>query len=183
MHYSSSSNSYGRSAAVREAKGRPAVEAYVTGGLGFSGFASQEITDLPLPGAGYDLAVGAKGGVFGGELSLNGGAYTFDPSDASADIAMVGLSGDVKLQPAFGFFEPFVSAGLGGYVMKDAVIDEAARGLGLRLGAGADFRVDQFALRLKYQHGMYGLSDLNGGYDGELGAQTSTLGANLVVYF
>lgn len=179
VHHSSS----GRASNVRREDSKPSVEAYVTGGLGISGFASNEITDLALPGAGYNLAVGAKGGFFGGEIGLNGGGYTFEPGSGSADIALVGLSGDLKLQPSIGFFEPYVAAGLGGYAMNDAVIEESATGMGLRLGAGADFRFGQVALRVNYQHNFYGMQDVNGGYDGDLSARTETLGANLVVYF
>ena len=155
----------------------------MTGGLGISGFAAEEITDLALPGAAYNIALGAKSGFFGGELGLNGGGYTFDPESASADIAMVGFSGDLKLQPSIGFFEPYVSGGVGGYALSDAIISEGARGAGLRLGFGADFRFQQVALRLNYQHGSYGLQDINGQYGGNLAARTETVGANLVVYF
>ena len=180
---SRSGSTHRRGARVRDTSGSTAVEAYLTGGLGISGFSANEITDLPLPGAGYNLALGAKGKYVGGELSLNGGGYTFEPGSGSADISMVGLSGDIKLQPSFGFFEPYVAAGIGGYALKDAVIDEGAVGLGLRLGLGADFRFRQFAVRVKYQHGSYGLNDVKGQYDGDLTAHTETVGANLVVYF
>ncbi len=183
-HVSASGSSHSSgSTSLRRNETRPTVEAYVTGGLGVSGFASNEITDLPLPGFGYNLAVGAKGKLFGGELGLNGGGYTFDPSNAAADIATIGLSADLKLQPAFGFFEPFIAVGLGGYALNDAIIDETATGLGLRLGAGADFRYENFAFRLAYNHGSYGLHDTNGMYDGELGARTETISGAFVVYF
>jgi hypothetical protein len=96
---------------------------------------------------------------------------------------MVGLSGDIRLQPKIAFFEPFLMAGIGGYALQDAVIDEQATGLGLRLGGGADFRFRDFAFRLHYTHANYGLGDRNGGFDGDLSARTETLGGSLVWYF
>lgn len=163
--------------------GKSTVEAYMTGGLGISGFASKQIVDGALPGAGYNLAIGAKGGIFGAELGINGGGYTFEPGSGSTDIGIVGLAGDLKLQPSFGFFEPYVKAGLGAYALADGIVEETATGVGLRLGAGADFRFRKWAFRLSYDHGSYGLQDTNGGLGGDVGARTESLGAALVFYF
>lgn len=163
--------------------GRATTEPYITGGLGISGFASDAIVDGALPGLGYNVAVGAKGKLFGGELGLNGGGYTFDPGSASADIGLIGISGDFKVQPSISFFEPYVAIGVGGYALQDGVIDETSAGVGLRLGAGADFRFDAVALRISYLYGAYGMGNDSDAYGGDFGAKTETLGANLIVYF
>ncbi len=180
-------NTYTRgSTQTRRSQDRATIEPYLTGGLGISGFASAAIVDGPaLPGIGYNLALGAKGKLFGAELGVNGGGYTFTPGSASVDMALVGLSGDFKLQPSIAFFEPYVSLGIGGYALQDAVIDETSTGVGLRVGAGADFRFDDFALRVSYLYGGYGLGNDHAAYggDGDFGAKTETLGAALIVYF
>lgn len=163
--------------------GRATIDPYVTGGLGISGFAADAIVDKALPGIGYNLAVGAKGKLLGAELGLNGGGYTLDPGNASTDIGLIGLSGDLKVQPSIGIFEPFAYLGVGGYALHDGVINEASGGIGVRAGLGADFRFDKVALRAQYQFGLYGMGNESGAYGGDFGAKTETLGASLVVYF
>ena len=133
---------------------------------------------------GWNVAAGAKGKIFGGELSLNGGAYTFTPGNFPTDIGLWGLSADLRVQPAFGFFEPFATVGLGGYMLHDAVIREVSGGVGLRAGVGADLRFDDVAIRLGYNFGLHALDSDDHAYgEGAFGARTESLSAGLVVYF
>ena len=183
-HHTSHTTQSRSSTQTGRTHGRATTEPYITGGLGISGFASKQIVDGALPGIGYNLAIGAKGKLFGAELGVNGGGYTFDPGAASTDLALVGLSGDLKLQPSISFFEPYAALGIGGYALYDGIVSEASSGIGVRLGAGADFRFDNIAVRLSYQFGAYGLgndSDAYGG--GDIGARTETVSAGLLVYF
>lgn len=176
--YVSSSSRSGRT------HGRATIEPYVTGGLGISGLAADAIVDGALPGVGYNLAVGAKGKLFGAEFGVNGGGYTLTPGDFSTDLGIIGLSGDLKLQPSIAFFEPYLAVGVGGYALQDAVIAETSGGVGVRLGAGADFRFDNIALRAGYQFGGYGFGNESGAYGAQsIGAKSETLSASLVVYF
>lgn len=162
----------------------PSAEAYLTGGLGLSGFASNAIVDGALPGLGYNVALGVKGGLLGGELGLNGGAFTFTPGDLPTDLGVFGMSLDFKVQPSFGIFEPFVSAGIGIYGLADGVISERSVGAGFRLGAGADLRFDNVALRLGYHFNGYLFDNAYDAYGpGSFTARTEALTANLVVYF
>jgi hypothetical protein len=159
------------------------IEAYITGGLGYSGFDASAITDEALPGVGYNIALGVKGEYIGFEFGFNGSGHTFDPEAGSTDLAVLGLSGDLKLQPSFGFFEPYAFAGLGGYSLQDGVINEASAGAAIRLGLGADFRFDDAALGVRYLHSQFGFTDDSGIYGGDFGASSETLGINLSFYF
>lgn len=161
------------------------VDVYITGGVGTSGFASNTITDDALPGVGWNVAVGGKGKYLGLEIGLDGGGYTFDPEGANTtDLALFGLYGDLKLQPTIaGFFEPFVYAGLGGYVLGDGILDEASSGGAFRLGMGANLRFDDIAIGAKYAWQTMGFTDDSGSYGGDFTGQSETLGLNLSIYF
>lgn len=172
-----------RSSAQANRSSGSSIEAYITGGLGYSGFAAPTITDDALPGAGYNVALGIKGDYIGFEFGFNGSGHTFNPEAATTDLAVFGLSGDLKLQPSFAFFEPYALAGIGGYSLQDGVIDEASGGAALRLGVGADFRFDDAAIGVRYLHSTYGFADDSGIYGGDFGANSETLGVNLSFYF
>lgn len=137
-----------------------------------------------MPGIGWNVAAGAKGKLFGLELSLNGGGYTLEPGSIPTDIGLWGLSGDFRFQPKFGIVEPFATVGLGGYMLHDAVIREVSGGLGVRAGVGADLRFDAVAIRLGYQFGLHAFESDDDAYGpGAFGARTEALSAGLVVYF
>lgn len=161
------------------------VDVYITGGVGTSGFASTTITDDALPGIGWNVAVGGKGKYLGLEIGLDGGGYTFDPEGANTtDLALFGLYGDLKLQPTIaGFFEPYVYAGLGGYVLGDGILDEASSGGAFRLGLGANLRFDDIAIGAKYAWQTMGFTDDSGSYGGDFTGESETLGLNLSIYF
>ncbi len=185
-HHSSTSASTSASTTRRatgRAKNESSIEAYLTGGLGYSGFAAPTITDEALPGAGYNLALGVKGEYIGFEFGFNGSGHTFDPAAGTTDLAVLGLSADLKVQPSFGPFEPYALAGVGGYSLQDGVVNEASGGGAIRLGLGADFRFDDAALGVRYLHSTYGFADDSGIYGGDFGATSETLGVNLSVYF
>lgn len=180
---SSSTQASSRASSGSTASSSSNIEAYLTGGLGYSGFAAPTITDEALPGAGYNLALGIKGKYLGVEFGFNGSGHTFDPEAATTDLAVFGLSADLKIQPSFAFFEPYILGGIGGYSLQDGVINEASAGAALRLGAGADFRFDDAAIGVRYLHSQYGFADDSGIYGGDFGASSETLGVNLSFYF
>lgn len=173
-HTSSSSNSSGS---------KSNIDAYITGGIGTSGFDSQRISDLALPGLGYNIAVGAKGKYLGFEFGLDGGGYTFDPDEGGTDMSYFGLFGDLKLQPTLDIFEPFIFAGVGGYLLGDGIVNETSEGAAFRAGVGANLRIDDFAVGLKYTWATFSFTDSSGIYGGDFGAQTETVGVNLSLYF
>lgn len=161
------------------------VDVYITGGVGTSGFASTTITDEALPGIGWNVAVGGKGEYLGFEVGLDGGGYTFDPQgENSTDMSLFGLYGDLKLQPTLAdFLEPYVYAGVGGYVLGDGILDESSSGGALRLGLGVNLRFGDFAIGGKYAWQSMAFTDDSGSYGGDFGAQTETIGINLSLYF
>ncbi len=165
--------------------GGSSTDIYITGGVGISGFASQTISDEALPGVGWNVAVGGKGKYIGLEIGLDGGGYTFDPNgENSTDLAFYGIYGDLKLQPTIaGFFEPYVYAGVGGYVLGDAILDEASSGGALRLGLGANLRFDDIAIGGKYAWQTMQFADDSGSYGGDFGGQAETISLNLSIYF
>ncbi|MFU8806922.1 MAG: hypothetical protein ACNA8W_24150, partial [Bradymonadaceae bacterium] len=110
------------------------------------------------------------------------GGYKFDPAARGIDLSVMGLSGDLKLQPSIGFFEPFIFAGLGGYLFQDGIMQESALGGALRMGLGADLRFDNIAIGARYLYSMYGFSNQAGLYQG-LAAQTESVGLNVSFYF
>lgn len=160
----------------------PDVDTYLTIGLGLSGFASRQITDLALPGSEFNLGLGVSGEVLGFELGFNGGGYTFNPDQSGLDIAVMGISGDFKVQPSVAIFEPYILAGVGGYHFQDAYLNEVALGGSFRVGAGLDLRFDRLALSMRYLRNYYGLANSHS-FSGGLRAQTESLGANFTVYF
>ena len=151
-------------------------------GIGLSGFAAPQITDTALPGSEFNLGMGVAGELLGFELGFHGGGYTFTPDVSGLDIAMMGMSGDLRIQPSFGIIEPFLFTGLGGYHFQDAYLNETAIGGAFRAGAGVDLRIDKFALSLRYLRNFYGFVNSMSFQDG-LGAQTESLGVNFTIYF
>ena len=161
-------------------------ELYVTGGMGLSGMSATQITDAPMPGLDFNVGVGAKRRLLVGELGFGLSGYRLDPEMAAntADMTLVSLTGDVKLQPRLAFIEPYISAGLGGHVFNDHIIDEGAVGASLRLGAGVDLRFDTVAVSAQYQRNFLGLVGDDRIYeDGAMSANTETLGLGLKIYF
>jgi hypothetical protein len=161
-------------------------ELYLTGGVGLSAIAANQVADAPLPGLDFTLGLGAKRGLLVGELGFGLSGYRFDPAMAAntADLTVASVTGDVKLQPRLAFIEPYISAGLGGHVLNDHIIDEGAAGASLRLGAGVDLRFDNVALSAQYQRSFMGLVGDSQIYeDGAMSASTETLGLGLKIYF
>jgi hypothetical protein len=161
------------------------VDGYITASVGATGMAIPVVSDQPLPGIDYQLGVGGKSGWLAAELGFNLAGYRLDPNAAESDLTMVGLTADVKLQPSFGFVEPYVVAGVGGHVLTDHYVDSSSSGASLRLGGGVDFRIENVALSAQYLRTGYGLAN-DGGYtasNGEVNATTETVGLGLKFYF
>jgi hypothetical protein len=159
---------------------------YVTGGMGMSGFAAPQIADLPLPGLDFNLGFGGKRGIIGAEMGLGLAGWRFDPSAPSrtANLTMYSMTGDLKLQPSFSFFEPYLLGGMGGHVFNDHYIDETAVGASLRVGGGVDLRFNNVAINAQYMRSFIGMvGDASVYEDGLLGASTESLGMGLKVYF
>lgn len=158
------------------------AEGFLTFGVGMGAFASNEIVDGALPGTHLNVALGAKGRVWGMELGFNGAGYKFDPDLQGVDLSVMGLSGDLKFQPSFGVIEPFALVGLGGYVFQDAIMQEMALGGAFRMGFGLDLRFASFALGGRYLYSVHGFSNEAGLYQ-NLAAQTEALSLNMTFYF
>lgn len=180
---SSHTHSHTSSSSSNSSGSKSNIDAYITAGIGTSGFDSQRISDLALPGLGYNIAVGAKGKYLGFEFGLDGGGYTFDPDEGGTDMSYFGLFGDLKLQPTLDIFEPFIFAGVGGYLLGDGIVNETSEGAAFRAGVGANLRIDDFAVGLKYTWATFSFTDSSGIYGGDFGAQTETVGVNLSLYF
>lgn len=183
-HYNDSSRQVSTARRVDYDESPSTIDAYFTLGLGMSGFASGQIADSALSGMDWNLGLGIKGELFGGELGVHGGAYSLgsDPGqDSKIDFTIVGVSLDLKLQPAFSFFEPYALIGFGGYGFQDGEMQETAGGGAIRLGAGADFRFNDFSIGARYLYTAYALSN-NSSYR-DLSVQTESLGINASFYF
>ncbi|MBA2660751.1 MAG: hypothetical protein H0U74_00525 [Bradymonadaceae bacterium] len=167
--------------ATRAQPARSTIDGYLTLGLGLGGFAAGQITDLALPGAHFNLGLGGKGKLWGAELGFNGGGYTFDTANGGTDLSIMGVSVDVKLQPSLWIFEPYILAGLGGYLFQDGIMQESALGGALRLGLGADLRFGDIAVSARYLFSSYAFG--NDSLYPSLAAQTESLGVNLTFYF
>ncbi len=154
--------------------------------MGLSALAADQITNDALPGLDFNLGIGAKRRLVVGELGFGLSGYRLDPSMPinTADMTVASVTGDLKLQPKLSFIEPYVSAGLGGHVFNDHVIDEGAAGASLRLGAGVDLRFENVALSAQYQRSFMGLvGDAQIYEDGAMNASTETLGLGIKLYF
>lgn len=160
------------------------VTTYLTAGMGISGFASPQMTDLPLPGGDFNMGLGARSGWLSTELGLTMGGYRFDSNQSASDITMLGVTADVKLQPTLLLFEPYVSVGVGGHALNDDVVESTAMGGSLRLGAGLDIRLENIAISTQYMYSSYGFFEGSNVYENnELAAATETLGVGLKFYF
>ncbi len=69
-------------------------------------------------------------------------------------------------------------------MLHDAVVDEQLVGNSLRLGAGLDVHLDEFAIGARYLSSFYGFVESEAGvYPDELSAHTESVGLQLTVYF
>ncbi|QED28187.1 porin family protein [Microvenator marinus] len=179
------SNDYGEPATRSTANTGSNIDVYVTGGIGVSGFSSNTISDDALPGIGWNVALGGKGEYLGMELGLDGGGYTFDPEGTNeTELGLFGLYFDLKLQPTIAqIFEPYVFAGVGGYVLSDAILVENTGGGAYRLGLGANLRFDSLAIGGKYLYQGFGFTDDSGLYGGDFGGASETVSLGLTIYF
>lgn len=184
IHHTSTSDTrdhYNAPASPRSPSSSP-LDGYLTLGLGMGGFDANQISDSALPGNEFNLGLGVRGELLGFELGFHAGGYTFDPNVSGTDIAVMGLSGDLKLQPSLGIFEPYVMAGLGGYHFQDAFLQETAVGGAVRLGGGLDLRFNSFGVGLRYLYNVYGFgNDLS--FSEGLSARSESLGLNASFYF
>jgi opacity protein-like surface antigen len=158
-------------------------EVFVSLGMGAAGFKADQIAEKALPGQDYALALGVKGDWLGAELGVSGGGFRFDPDASGNDLAIGGITADVRLQPKIDFVEPYVKAGVGAHRMYDGPIDEGASGTSLRLGAGVDFRGEHLGVGVEYLWSAYGFEGDSGAYGGHLGAQTGSIGAKILYHF
>lgn len=174
---------YGQPVAQTQATSN--IDVFINGGVGISGFASNTITDDALPGIGWNFAIGGKGEYIGMEFGLDGGGYTFDPQGTNeTELGLFGLYFDLKLQPTIaGFFEPYVFAGLGGYVLSDAILVENTSGGAYRLGLGANLRFENVAIGGKYLYQGFGFADDSGIYGGDFSGNSETVSLGLTFYF
>jgi len=170
---------------ARRAESRSSIDVYINGGVGISGFASNTISDDALPGIGWNVAIGGKGEYLGMEFGLDGGGYTFDPQGTNeTQLGLFGVYFDLKLQPTIAnIFEPYIFAGLGGYVLSDAILVENTGGGAYRLGLGANLRFDSIAVGGKYLYQGFGFTDDTGIYGGDFGGASETVSLGLTIYF
>lgn len=172
-----------RASSSSSSKSKSNIDVYLTGGLGTSGFSSTTISDEALPGLGYNIALGLKGKWIGAELGFDGGGYTFDPEEGGTDLAYSGLFADLKLQPTLDIFEPYAFVGVGGYLLADDIVKENTSGGALRAGVGANLRIDDFGIGVKYTYMAFSFRDDSGIYGGDFGGQSESVGVNLSLYF
>ena len=161
------------------------VDGYIVASVGVSALDMPDtvVEGAALPGIDYQIGVGGKSGWLAAELGFNLGGYRLDPASPESNFTMVGLTADVKLQPSFGFVEPYVMAGLGGHMLTDHDNNSDSAGASLRLGGGVDFRIQNVALSAQYLRTGYGLAN-DGGYDvEEVSAVSETIGLGLKFYF
>ena len=161
------------------------VDGYLTASVAAAALEVPEVFNGTLPGIDYQVGVGGKSGWLAAELGFNMGGYRLNPAASESDLTLLGLTADVKLQPSFGFVEPYVMAGVGGHVLTDHPEDTSSSGASLRLGGGIDFRIENVALSAQYLRTGYGLAN-DGGWDttdGEVGATTESVGLGLKFYF
>lgn len=152
-------------------------------GAGMAGFKSDQIANKALPGQDYSLALGVKGDWVGAELGVSGGGYRLDPDASGNDLAIAGVTADLRLQPKIDFVEPYVKAGVGAHRMYDGPIDEASSGASLRLGAGVDLRAEHWGAGVEYLWSSYSLQGDTQAYGGHLGAQSGSIGVKLLYHF
>lgn len=183
VHTSSHSENthYNEPASPRSPAASP-LDGYLTVGLGVGGFDANQLFTSALPGNEFNLGLGFRGKVLGFELGFHGGGYTLNPDVSGTDIAVMGLSTDLKLQPRLGIFEPYAMVGVGGYHFQDAHLQETAAGGALRLGGGLDLRFNSFGLGLRYLYNVYGFGNDLSFSDG-LSARSESLGLNATFYF
>lgn len=161
----------------------PVADPYFTLGLGAAGLDAAVLDDGTMSGTDFNLGLGAKTDIVSAEVGLHVAGY--EPVDPDRDISMYGLTGDVRLQPRLGFFEPYALLGVGVHGLADSETDFASVGPSLRLGLGADVRIDDFGLSARYLYSAYGFDDTGNGrtLDGGYEAESSQLGLNVLFYF
>lgn len=113
------------------------------------------------------------------ELGLNGGGYNYNPDVIGLNMWTMGMSADFKVQPRLGMIEPYAIAGAGGYALVDNIGNNDGVGASLRLGLGADLRINNFALSARYLHSRYAFD--GGPVDGS--SVSNSLGLNFSFYF
>ncbi|RAL22200.1 hypothetical protein DL240_10110 [Lujinxingia litoralis] len=183
VHHTSQTHHYtNEPAPPRAAPQTNPLDGYLTLGLGAGGFDAPRILNSALPGSEFNLGLGVRGDLLGFELGFHGGGYKFDRHAAELDIAVMGLSGDLKLQPKLGILEPYVMAGLGGYLFQDAHLQESAVGGAVRLGGGLDLRFNSFGVGLRYLYNIYGFGNDLSFADG-LRARSESIGLNATFFF
>jgi len=101
------------------------ADPYITLGVGLGGLNASALDDGTMSGADFNLGLGVKGTLFSGELGGHYGGYT--PDDPDRDVSMFGITGDFRLQPRLGIFEPYALIGVGvhGRSDSDAAVSSA----------------------------------------------------------
>ncbi|MFP4600864.1 MAG: hypothetical protein ACLFVJ_21620, partial [Persicimonas sp.] len=161
----------------------PVADPYVTLGVGVNGLEATDIGTETTTGTDFNLGVGSKGPLFSGEVGIHGGSY--EPA-TDRDMSLFGLSGDFRLQPRFGKFEPYGLIGVGGHGLSDADAEFNAIGASLRLGLGADVRFDNLGVSARYLHSRYAFDDSGNnrtGDEGGFNATSDQFGVNVQFYF
>jgi hypothetical protein len=159
------------------------ADPYITLGLGLGGLESSVLDDDTMSGTDFNLGIGAKGDLFSGEFGGHYGGYS--PLDPDRDVSLFGVTGDFRLQPRLGIFEPYALIGMGVHGLSDTEADLNSVGASLRLGLGADVRIDDFGISARYLHSAYAFDDTGNGRtaDSEYSASSDQFGINLLMYF
>jgi hypothetical protein len=159
------------------------ADPYVTLGAGLGGLEASALDDGVMSGTDFNLGLGVKGTLLSGELGIHGGGYS--PADPNRDVSMFGLSGDFRLQPRLGIFEPYALIGAGVHSLSDSEVELNSSGASLRLGLGLDVRVDDIGVSARYLYSGYSFDDTGNGRtaDSDYNASSEQFGINLLMYF
>jgi hypothetical protein len=158
------------------------ADPYITLGVGLAGLNAGELVGNTISGTDFNLGLGVKGSLISGEFGAHYGGYA--PEDSEREISLFGASIDMRLQPRLGIFEPYALIGAGLHGLSDSSTEFSSTGASLRLGLGADIRLDEYGISARYLHSIYAFDDPNFVYvDGELNATNDQFGVNLLMYF
>ena len=155
-------------------------EFYISLGGGLSAVAAPSLFEDTQAGVGAELTIGSKRDWLAGELTLQGATFS-SPDNGLDAMSMFGAHADIKLQPSFFVLEPFLSVGVGVQALDYDVNQSAALGGSVRLGAGADIRVGDFAVTGQYVHSIHGFAADAGSDDGA--GQSDLVSAGIKLYF
>ena len=156
------------------------TEFYLSLGGGLSAVAAPNLFEGTQAGVGAALTIGSKQGWMAGELTLQGATFSA-PDNQLDSMSMFGVHADLKVQPSLFILEPFSSVGLGVQALDYDINESAALGASLRLGAGADIRVGDFAVTAQYTYSLHGFA--TDAIDQDGAGQSDMVSAGIKLYF